>query len=282
MRRLCIGDIHGCYDKMMSALDNCKYSDTDILYSVGDLCDRGKQNVKTLNFLMSLKNFKPVCGNHDWWNFSYLHPIIEYPELPRLNGKIQHSYFMSRDAWECWYYYNGGRNTVDEEHNQTDEWGNKVYNFLKNIPYLIDLGDKVIVHSVFPKNLLSQINTPLEKITMESLMTSGLMTDEVYDSNLWNRNILAGCEGIQAIGSKNIYTPYSRDKYLKEYNGSKTYIIGHTPLDHPFYDKGMGIIGIDTGGFCSKEKYGVDGYITVLDIDSFEYWTSKNYDIQSL
>ena len=49
-RNLIIGDIHSRYEKMMTVLEKASYDpDSDILYSVGDFCDRGKA----------------VIGNHD-------------------------------------------------------------------------------------------------------------------------------------------------------------------------------------------------------------------------
>lgn len=66
IRNLIIGDIHSQYDKLLTVLDKAGFdSDKDTLYSVGDFCDRGEDAVKTLYFLMKLKNFKAVIGNHD-------------------------------------------------------------------------------------------------------------------------------------------------------------------------------------------------------------------------
>lgn len=278
-RRLCVGDIHGKYDRLQKALEACKFSNDDILYSVGDFCDRGDQNVKVLDFLMSLNNFKPVIGNHDLWNFEYLHPDEKIIVNDEITGPREVSYhYMSRDAWECWYDWNGGRNTLDEELNQTDEWKLKAYNFLKDIPFLRYVDDKVIVHTVFPKSAAEGLNNVLDKITLETLKSSGLCRDEVYDSVLWNRDILLGVDGLQGIGfdSPRKKDEYFRERYQNQYNGEKIYIIGHTPLDHPFYDEGMGIIGIDTGSFCDKSSgWEYDGCITVLDIDSLEFWQSN-------
>ena len=255
MRRLCIGDIHGSYDKLLDVLDRCKFSDTDILYSVGDFTDRGKQNVKVLDFVMSLKNFKPVCGNHDLWNYEFLTR-------------------MTPDAFECWVYWNGGRYTFVEESKQTDEWRENVKNWLKDIPYRINLGDKIIIHSVCPLSAYEYIDN-VDDITMETLKSSNLIRDKVYDDFIWNRGVIGGCNDYYQIGSKEpSYEEYYKNVYGKEFTGTPIYIIGHTPLDHPFFDKEMGIIGIDTGAFCYKEGWNIDGYLTVLDIDTLEYWQS--------
>lgn len=257
MRRLCVGDIHGSYDKLLDVLDRCRFSDTDILYSTGDFTDRGKQNVKVLNFIMSLKNFKPVCGNHDLWNYEYLTQ-------------------MTYDAFKCWTGWNGGRYTYLEEKEQSDEWRENVRDWLKDIPYRINLGSKIIVHSVCPSKVYQYVSENIDDITMETLKTSNLIRDDIYDDLVWNRNVIAGCKDYYQIGSKTspVFEDYLRDIYGKEFIGTPVYIIGHTPLDHPFFDKEMGIVGIDTGAFCYKEGWGVDGCLTVLDIDNGEYWQS--------
>lgn len=285
-RRLCVGDIHGSYDRLQQTLEHCKFSDSDILYSVGDFTDRGNQNVKVLDFLMSLKNFRPVCGNHDLWNYEYLHPFINWErdiELPDETGKLVKRHrkgtrpYMSRDAEECWYGWNGGRKTLEEESKQSDEWRNRVYNFLKDIPYRINLGDKIIIHSVCSLKNYKGVNVPLDEITMETLKSSGLIQDEVYDEGIWNRQIIKGCRDYVQIGNKySSFDLWSRDLALKDYDGRLIYIIGHTPLGHPFYDKDLGIIGIDTCAFADKRAgWDVEGYLTILDIDTLDYWTSE-------
>ena len=93
-RNLIVGDIHGRYEKLLSVLGKASFDpDFDTLYSVGDFCDRGKDAVKTLRFLMSLKNLKAVVGNHD---------IILQDWL----------YSEKRD--ENWLRYLGGNKTVND------------------------------------------------------------------------------------------------------------------------------------------------------------------------
>ena len=59
-------------------------------------------------------------------------------------------------------------------------------------------------------------------------------------------------------------------------------IYGHTPLFEPVYDEDMNICLIDTGSFATKEKAGKDGHITVVDIDTFDYWQNGNTKKQNL
>ena len=57
-----IGDIHGCYYTLKSLY--CKITETDEVYSVGDLIDRGKYSKEVVQFCMD-NNIKPVKGNHE-------------------------------------------------------------------------------------------------------------------------------------------------------------------------------------------------------------------------
>lgn len=279
-RRLCIGDIHGCYDKLIDVLNKCNFSDSDILYSVGDFTDRGTQNVKTLDFLMGLKNFKPVCGNHDLWNYEYLHPAVSWTHVSPIDKSVRTGFtpYISRDAEECWVKWNGGKNTEAEEHGQSEEWKKRVYDFLKDIPYLIDLGDRVVIHTICKSKTYKYVYEPLDEITMETLKSSNLIRDDVYDERVWDRSLLPACRGFYPIQggvlTEEVLSFYKRNFNDPMYNGEKIYIIGHTPLNRPFFDRDYGVIGIDTGAFCNKRDYGVDGCLTVLDMDSFEYWQS--------
>jgi len=60
-----VGDIHGCYDKLMDKLSDIKFDfHKDRLISVGDLVDRGPDSVKCLNLLKE-PWFHAVSGNHE-------------------------------------------------------------------------------------------------------------------------------------------------------------------------------------------------------------------------
>ncbi|EHH0326059.1 serine/threonine protein phosphatase, partial [Salmonella enterica] len=46
------GDLHGCYSNLIHRLDEVGFSaETDLLISVGDLIDRGTENVECLELL---------------------------------------------------------------------------------------------------------------------------------------------------------------------------------------------------------------------------------------
>ncbi|HHY1063446.1 TPA: metallophosphoesterase [Klebsiella michiganensis] len=60
-----VGDLHGCYTLLMNELDKIKFDpSSDLLISVGDMVDRGAENVECLD-LINQPWFRAVRGNHE-------------------------------------------------------------------------------------------------------------------------------------------------------------------------------------------------------------------------
>lgn len=60
-----VGDLHGCYTNLMNRLDAVGFDPAqDLLISVGDLIDRGTENVECLD-LINQPWFRAVRGNHE-------------------------------------------------------------------------------------------------------------------------------------------------------------------------------------------------------------------------
>ncbi|MEJ3963061.1 metallophosphoesterase [Citrobacter braakii] len=60
-----VGDLHGCYTNLMNRLDELKFDQAqDLLISVGDLVDRGSENMECLD-LINQPWFRAVRGNHE-------------------------------------------------------------------------------------------------------------------------------------------------------------------------------------------------------------------------
>ena len=60
-----ISDIHGEYERFMELLDEIELKDTDTLYVLGDVLDRGEHPIKVILKLMEMPNAFCIVGNHE-------------------------------------------------------------------------------------------------------------------------------------------------------------------------------------------------------------------------
>ena len=67
-RVIAVGDIHGCFDKLMSLWKKLKVTDNDLVIFLGDYVDRGAQVAETLKWILEQskkENFIFLRGNHE-------------------------------------------------------------------------------------------------------------------------------------------------------------------------------------------------------------------------
>ena len=62
-----VGDIQGCFDQFQCLLEKVSFNpDRDVIWSVGDLINRGSNNLATLRWFHERRdNAVVVLGNHD-------------------------------------------------------------------------------------------------------------------------------------------------------------------------------------------------------------------------
>jgi len=65
MRRLVVGDIHGCCDELAQLLDRVGLAADDEIISVGDLIDRGPDSPAVVRFMRTAPNARVIMGNHE-------------------------------------------------------------------------------------------------------------------------------------------------------------------------------------------------------------------------
>ncbi len=87
-----VGDIHGCYDKLIALMDKIDIDfDTDILVFLGDYIDRGPNSFEVVEYLVALKKLFPktvfLKGNHEEMLENYLSGIDKMTYL--INGGQQ-------------------------------------------------------------------------------------------------------------------------------------------------------------------------------------------------
>lgn len=120
------GDIHGCYSDLEDALARIKFDkSTDRLFSVGDLADRGPESKKALDYIKQ-PWFFPVLGNHeDMFLQCWVDKIADHQ----------------------WHFSNGGEWVLELSPEEITEYGRA----LRDLPLIIQVGNYLVLHSLFPK-----------------------------------------------------------------------------------------------------------------------------------
>lgn len=145
-RRYAIGDIHGCFSQVKAYLDEIGFDyEKDLLYSVGDLVDRGPESHKVLEWL-DYPWFRPVRGNHEQMAI-------------QLNANLRNNRDSPEYLREIWEnaVHNGQSWFLALPENERLEY---VIRFL-DLPIAIKTGDIGIVHADVPLMTWDQMKTEL-------------------------------------------------------------------------------------------------------------------------
>lgn len=70
----CMADLHGERDFFLRMLEQIRFSDTDHLYILGDVIDRGTGGIDLLEQIMEAPNMTMLLGNHEQMCLSTLAP----------------------------------------------------------------------------------------------------------------------------------------------------------------------------------------------------------------
>jgi len=116
-RHFVLGDLHGMYGELLDLLEKAKYDPAkDVIYSVGDLIDRGPHSVECVQFFT--ENLQPqvysALGNHE--------------------------YMSMTPMWMASWMHNGGLETIDslKAHDKDEHW---LRDQIADLPWIIEVGD---------------------------------------------------------------------------------------------------------------------------------------------
>lgn len=104
-----ISDIHGEYELFMKMLEKIKFQDTDTLYILGDILDRGPNPIRVLRKLMEMPNVIPIVGNHELMAVKCLDLLCEEITTETIK-KLNNSFVENLLIWQ----ENGGYSTIVE------------------------------------------------------------------------------------------------------------------------------------------------------------------------
>ncbi len=142
-----ISDIHGEYEMFMNMLEKISLQDSDTLYVLGDVLDRGPNPIKTLRQLMKMPNAICVVGNHELMaleSLKFMMQEVTAESIKKLDAEML-------DGMLVWTQHNGGQTTIDEFRTLGREEQMDVIEFLREFEVYEELfvGNKeyLLVHA---------------------------------------------------------------------------------------------------------------------------------------
>ncbi len=146
MANYVISDIHGEYEMFMRLLEKINLKESDDLYILGDVLDRGPHPIKTLLKLMEMPNVIPIVGNHE---------IMALDGLKFLNTEITEKSIESVDAQTLGnlmsWQRNGSESTISEFKALDPEMREEVLDYILSFSMYeeVTAGDKnyLLVHA---------------------------------------------------------------------------------------------------------------------------------------
>ena len=95
-----MSDLHGRYDLFLRMLEKISLSESDTLYLLGDLIDRGPEGLTLIQDVMKRPNAVPFLGNHE----DMFYRVVRNVGKP-VDAKERS---MIQDTFLDWVCYNGG------------------------------------------------------------------------------------------------------------------------------------------------------------------------------
>lgn len=195
-----VSDIHGHYNHFIKLLDRLKLTEDDTLYILGDIIDRGPENINLIRKVMSIPNVKMILGNHEDMMLGYY------------TGKN----IFDRKWFQAMWYQNGGNYTdkefktleVDEQMSILEyfmslplelnvEVNGVIYNLVHGC-YVAD-GSKMSANTYSDTILWERID-PLDKGLKDKTVIFGHTCTKYYLGNvegkytIWKKNNLIGID----------------------------------------------------------------------------------------
>lgn len=141
-----MSDLHGCWREYMEALEKIAFSESDRLYIIGDIVDRGPDVVPILEDVMKRDNVRVLAGNHEYMGLRVLGKICKRGFRTPLD------YLTSADIETCVLWMNdGGSQTLRQLRQGGDELLRRVAAYLADLPLYEEVSaggrDYLLIHA---------------------------------------------------------------------------------------------------------------------------------------
>ena len=243
-RILVTSDIHGYLPYLKGVLEKASFGDGDILFIVGDMIEKGPENLATLRYVMKLceqGNVVPLIGNVDAYRLKLICGLSES------NAADLCDYILSLRKWvgtsfyeelaaECGYKINTPEDVLAAKADIIEHF-DREFKFLSGLPTVVETENYVFVHG-------------------------GLLEKEVSDNEGKGIFELTKYDGFMEK------TPHVFDKYV---------VVGHWPVPlysrslqklNPIINREKRIISLDGG--CGVKNECQLNLLVIPDIDCDE------------
>ena len=194
-----LSDIHGCHEKFRALLEKMRVGETDTLYVLGDVVDRGDGGIRTLRELMGRKNAVVLRGNHDDTALKLLYLLRQ--DAANYDPK------QVQDLFASWFS-DGGEPTYREYLALAETEQNEVLTFLNKLPVARELavnGQRFWLSHTLPRKRRFLDPKPLRTLDLisgspdygevydpERIFVTGHtpteLIDEAYRGRIWKGN----------------------------------------------------------------------------------------------
>ena len=169
-----MSDLHGCYDKYIKMLNKISFSDSDTLYILGDVVDRGDGGIKLLQDMCERKNAITLRGNHDYLACYLLKALC-------FNADISFADNIT-DKFNMWLY-DGGAPTYDAFTALTPKEQNKIIAYLNTFLIYDEVycggNNFFLAHTVPEKKRMEQF----DKLLWQEFITGEPEYEKEYSPN---------------------------------------------------------------------------------------------------
>lgn len=224
MRKFIVSDLHGninIYNSIMNFLGNLNDLEEVELYINGDLIDRGKYSI------YMLKDIKNRIENNIGFKIHYLagnHELMMYQA------------FLKKWSKFCRWFYNGGKNTLNEFNKLSNNEKESIIKFISNLKIFHKFEETmnnkpiVLVHAKCPKNLNLDLRLKDNNLIISRLLWTR-RDDSVFLKNIGNKSYFT-IIGHTPVLEKCGYEYYKRDNALNIDGGCSAYVCGSKNYNH--------------------------------------------------
>lgn len=142
-----MSDIHGCFREYCEMLEKLAFSDSDTLYIVGDVVDRGPQVAELLEDIMARDNVRLLAGNHEYMGLRVLGTVCKKGGLTAALDD-----FSEDDIKSCFLWMkDGGSQTLSQLQRGGDAAFRRAAEFLAELPLYEEVSaggrEYVLIHA---------------------------------------------------------------------------------------------------------------------------------------